>query len=207
MSYGSLLRTCLICGKQFRAKPSQVSYGRAKHCSPTCQYLSNGRPRKTDIELLESLLPFGKGCLLWLGAANKAGYGLTPSARLRGEKLIHRFFWRLQKGPIPLGLHVLHSCDVRRCCNIEHLFLGTQKDNNDDMVRKQRRRCWGHIELTPSQRIEIAQRRINGENREKIAREYGISPSYVRDLVKKFPELTPQIEDLRIISKALYTNH
>ena len=32
----------------------------------------------------------------------------------------------------------LHSCDVRNCINPEHLSLGTQKDNIQDMISKGR---------------------------------------------------------------------
>jgi hypothetical protein len=42
------------------------------------------------------------------------------------------------KGEIPLGLKVLHKCDVTLCVNPEHLFLGTQKENVHDCERKGR---------------------------------------------------------------------
>lgn len=48
----------------------------------------------------------------------------------------HRVAWMLHNGDIPTGLRVLHHCDVRNCVNPEHLFLGTQRDNVDDALKK-----------------------------------------------------------------------
>lgn len=33
----------------------------------------------------------------------------------------HRWFWELQKGPIPEGFEINHLCKNRRCCNVAHL--------------------------------------------------------------------------------------
>lgn len=51
---------------------------------------------------------------------------------------VHRFSYEHFVGPVPKGKLVCHECDVRSCCNWEHLFPGTQSDNMQDMVRKQR---------------------------------------------------------------------
>jgi len=51
----------------------------------------------------------------------------------------HRVAWKLYHGEIPIGLHVLHKCDVRNCVNPDHLFLGTNKDNAIDCAVKGRR--------------------------------------------------------------------
>ena len=40
--------------------------------------------------------------------------------------------------PIPPGMVVRHTCDNPRCCNPAHLILGTDKDNTDDMLTRNR---------------------------------------------------------------------
>ena len=50
----------------------------------------------------------------------------------------HRFVYMEKHGSIPEGLVVRHKCDVRNCINIDHLELGTHKDNSQDMVIRKR---------------------------------------------------------------------
>ena len=78
------------------------------------------------------------GCVEWQGYKNKSGYGRR---RFRGEKqLVHREVYSLTHGgvPIPFGLLVCHTCDNPSCVNPAHLFLGSQKDNIQDAIKKGR---------------------------------------------------------------------
>ncbi|HBR21586.1 MAG TPA: hypothetical protein DD713_03315 [Nitrospiraceae bacterium] len=52
--------------------------------------------------------------------------------------MFHRFMYELCIGPIPEGMLVCHTCDIERCGNPEHLFLGTHKDNTQDAINKGR---------------------------------------------------------------------
>lgn len=70
------------------------------------------------------------GCLLPNGYAKVGKDGKTW--------LGHRLAWTLANGPIPDGQMVLHKCDNRACVNPAHLFLGSARDNTQDMVRKGR---------------------------------------------------------------------
>lgn len=76
------------------------------------------------------------GCWLWTGYINPKGYGEFTRRHIR----VHRFSWELANGPIPEGLNVLHHCDNPPCVRPDHLFLGTQNDNVQDMVTKGRNR-------------------------------------------------------------------
>jgi len=75
-------------------------------------------------------------CWLWR-AAVASGYGTFrgPDGHMIGA---HRMSYLLSHGEIPEGLQVLHTCDNKLCVRPDHLFLGTQQDNMDDMIQKGR---------------------------------------------------------------------
>ena len=75
-------------------------------------------------------------CIIWKGAKNQKGYGLRSINNK--TKLVHRLEWEKYNGPIPDKLKILHKCDNPSCYNIDHLFLGTQQDNINDMLDKNR---------------------------------------------------------------------
>jgi len=76
-------------------------------------------------------------CWHWEGGKNGNGYGSLMNIYGKFE-VAHRISYKLYNGEIPEGILVLHKCDIRHCVNPNHLFLGTHKDNTDDMVKKGR---------------------------------------------------------------------
>ncbi len=76
-------------------------------------------------------------CLVFTGTRTPDGYGRV-SIENKGKAYAHRVTWEEHNGPIPDGLVVRHSCDNPPCVNIEHLLIGTHKDNAKD--RDERRR-------------------------------------------------------------------
>lgn len=78
------------------------------------------------------------GCFLWVGGQNGRGYGAIGKGGRDGWMLAHRVAWEIARGSIPVGMHVLHRCDVTWCVNPAHLFLGTAADNARDCSQKKR---------------------------------------------------------------------
>ena len=80
-------------------------------------------------------------CWEYQGGKNNIGYGMIrDDKRMRTT---HRVSYEEHKGPIPPGMCVCHTCDNPICCNPNHLWLGTRKQNTQDMVSKGRAKIYG----------------------------------------------------------------
>lgn len=81
------------------------------------------------------------GCLEWTGyrMKDKNGQHRYGSWTVSYQVwLTHRLAWYMKHGPIPDNKEVCHRCDNPACCNVDHLFLGTQIDNMVDAICKNR---------------------------------------------------------------------
>ena len=126
-------------------------------------------------------------CWNWIAGTDSDGYGQIGSPKREdGSRTMlksHRLAWEFNIGTIPLGLSVLHKCDNRRCCNPEHLFLGTCKDNNIDMWEKGRNffQTFGNpaLKVTDEEVEQIRLMRQQGDELTKISIMFDISVSMV----------------------------
>lgn len=143
------------------------------------------------------------GCLEWGGRTNGDGYGGFDMPLRRGRNrsvLTHRQAWEYTYGPVPDGMHVLHTCDNPSCGEPEHLFLGTHADNMADMVRKGRkpsRRGEKNGRAVLSEEDVLAIREgFTGRHGEKaaLARKYGVTPTTIHNILtgKLWPKTTPE---------------
>ncbi len=80
-------------------------------------------------------------CWIWIGEKAKYGYGRFKNGPKKHDRVMaHRVAYFLTFGKIKEGYKILHKCDNPPCCNPDHLYQGTQKQNACDMVSRGRHR-------------------------------------------------------------------
>lgn len=128
------------------------------------------------------------GCWYWTGSMIPSGYGVF---RANGTiRIASRISYELYRGVIPENILVCHHCDNRICVNPNHLFLGTYKDNRDDMVKKGREVILfgeenANSRLRNSDVIEIRKLHSMGYSGQYIGNIYGVSRTMVAYIIKK----------------------
>ena len=136
-------------------------------------------------------------CWEWTGSLKGQGFKIGNAYGSYGIKKgkkwtkisAHRFVALELFPKFDLELCVLHKCDNRKCCNPNHLFLGTDKDNTDDMIAKGRARKGDkkgqnnpHSHFTDEEVRQIKTRLLHGEKRSKIAKEFGVHNDYIGNI-------------------------
>jgi hypothetical protein len=126
----AVTKTCPQCGVEFTDAITQIG----TYCSRPC---ADAATFTDPAERLWKNVAKSDGCWLWTGAVGSDGYakfwykGTTTHA--------HRAAYELTHGAInDPYLLVCHRCDTPLCVRPDHLFLGTNQENTNDMIRKGR---------------------------------------------------------------------
>lgn len=149
------------CGDFWR-HTMEITEGGWKSCTRCGALSSRGVP--PEVRFWSHVDKNGpNGCWLWTGGHHPFGHG---HVLWKGKtRRAHRVAWELLRGPLdawrsykdPL---LCHKCDNPRCVNPDHMFIGSSKDNLQDMVCKGRS---GMASLTPETVREIRARHKAGE--------------------------------------------
>jgi hypothetical protein len=123
-----------------------------------------------------------EGCWAWGGFVATNGYGqVTVNGK---PALAHRVSYEINRGPIPAGLHVRHTCDNRKCVNPAHLELGTHADNMQDRKKAGRyggAYCGARIPVDVVTYIRAL--REAGFSCRRLAEHFGVSKSQIKNIV------------------------
>jgi len=190
--------TCHVCKKEFISKKTS-KFWIGKYCSTSCRI--KGKSWLENRELWKNLTKCEKinkmkknlylhtikneGCWDWNGAIHHSGYTQMKIGKQIGGHVVS---YMVHHGKIEKGLSVCHKCDNKRCTNPDHLFLGTYKENSQDMVKK-KRHCYGEknyfAKLLNKEVIEIKKLLTREISIAEIARIYNVSHACIYSIKSK----------------------
>ncbi len=133
------------------------------------------------------------GCWEWMGARHTFGHGSVYIGRRSDGRsisvLAHRFSYSIFNKDLCSHRLVCHKCDNPCCVNPDHLFLGTHKDNTQDMLRKGRGR-YNPVrgEKTAKAKLkneDIPKIRADPRSQRAIAAEYGVNHKLICDIKRR----------------------
>jgi len=146
-------------------------------------------------KLLKNIEISQSGCWEWKGKFRDNGYGVFTVFKKKIQSC-HRASWLIHNGEIPKGLYVCHKCDNKKCCNPDHLYLGTALQNTKDAIErglfpngpnKKKGKVGSKnikAKLNENDVLDIKKLIVNNEKTRDIAERYNVSKSTILSIRK-----------------------
>lgn len=132
-------------------------------------------------------------CWNWEGSKRRKGYGriaITVAPNKDISVIVTRLSYYLHHNIDPIGKAILHSCDNPSCVNPNHLLLGSNKDNTDDMMKKGRGvqpkgSHHGKSKLTEEIVLAIREKFKNGVPPKDLRKEYTVDQGQLSRILNR----------------------
>lgn len=179
---------CPICQQPFR--PHQYTHGQMSQCCSRACAMVLRWVKKPLVDVLWAGImrcvhaPCLYCCWPWQKGKISTGYG---SLRYKGQHyLAHHLAYEVGHNRIiQPGYCACHHCDFPPCCNPEHLFSGTRKDNLRDAANKGRTthgERHRNTSLTNNDVLFIRQLLAEGAYAHHVSPYFGVQPRAIRDI-------------------------
>lgn len=136
-----------------------------------------GRPRNTPENFWLKVDVRGDSeCWPWKRALRN-GYG--NHCVNRRTMYAHRYAYELCRGPVPGGMHVMHLCNNKLCCNPAHMKAGTPQENTRAAYQDGLARAGERHPMAKFSREVIEAIRRDPRPQLELERIYGVSQQHI----------------------------
>ena len=134
-------------------------------------------------------------CWPWTGSRNSQGYGRITIKG--GTFSCHRVALHLTAPPSSEYLYACHVCDNPPCCNPNHLYWGSAKNNISDRDTRGRRRgpvgVTHHKAKLDPKKVREIRRLADTMTQRKLAAKFGVAQGVIWNIIHK--KFWKEVED------------
>lgn len=113
-------------------------------------------------------------------------FGYPVLVRSGIQQNLARYLWIQKYGVLDKKILACHTCDNRKCINLNHIFIGTQNDNLKDAARKKRMAHGANHYNTKLKAEDVLfirnKNKWNKGDRIKLAEKFKVTPQYISQL-------------------------